>query len=132
MGIKKFKPITPSMRYRTVSDFSEITKKEPEKALLAPLKRTGGRNNKGRITMRRRGGGHKQRYRIIDFKRRKINVPSKVATVEYDPNRSARIALLHYADGEKRYRGRHQAGQRAAARAHSARHDGAQHRDGRR
>jgi large subunit ribosomal protein L2 len=91
------------MRYRTVSDFSEITKKEPEKSLLAPLKRSGGRNNKGRITMRRRGGGHKQRYRIIDFKRRKIDVPSKVAAIEYDPSRSARIALLHYADGEKRY-----------------------------
>jgi large subunit ribosomal protein L2 len=103
MGIKKYKPITPSMRYRTVSDFSEITKKEPEKSLLAPLKRSGGRNNKGRITMRRRGGGHKQRYRIIDFKRRKIDVPSKVAAIEYDPSRSARIALLHYADGEKRY-----------------------------
>ena len=103
MGIKKFKPITPSQRYRTVSDFSDITKKEPEKSLLAPLKRTGGRNNTGRITMRRRGGGHKQRYRIIDFKRRKLDVPSKVAAIEYDPNRSARIALLHYADGEKRY-----------------------------
>jgi large subunit ribosomal protein L2 len=103
MGIKKFKPITPSMRYRTVSDFSDITKKKPEKSLLAPLKKTGGRNNKGRITMRRRGGGHKQRYRIIDFKRRKLDVPSKVAAIEYDPNRSARIALLHYADGEKSY-----------------------------
>ena len=103
MAIKKFKPITPSMRYRTVSDFAEITRKTPEKSLLAPLKRTGGRNNNGRITMRRRGGGHKQRYRIIDFKRRKLDIPSKVATIEYDPNRSARIALLHYADGEKRY-----------------------------
>jgi large subunit ribosomal protein L2 len=103
MGIKKFKPVTPTLRYRTVSDFSEITKKEPEKSLLAPIKRKGGRNNMGRITMRRRGGGHKQRYRIIDFKRRKIDVPSKVAAIEYDPNRSARIALLHYADGDKRY-----------------------------
>jgi large subunit ribosomal protein L2 len=103
MGIKKFKAVTPTLRYRTVSDFSEITKKEPEKALLAPIKRKGGRNNMGRITMRRRGGGHKQRYRIIDFKRRKHDVPSKVAAIEYDPNRSARIALLHYADGDKRY-----------------------------
>jgi large subunit ribosomal protein L2 len=103
MGIKKFKPITPTLRYRTVSDFSEITKKAPEKSLLEPVKKSGGRNNKGRITMRRRGGGHKRRYRVIDFKRRKLNVPSKVAAVEYDPNRSARIALLHYADGEKRY-----------------------------
>jgi large subunit ribosomal protein L2 len=103
MGIKKFKPITPSQRYRTVSDFSEITKKTPEKALLEPLNKTGGRNNDGRITMRRRGGGHKQRYRVIDFKRRKLEVPSKVAAIEYDPNRSARIALLFYVDGEKRY-----------------------------
>jgi large subunit ribosomal protein L2 len=103
MGIKKYKPVTPSQRYRTVSDFSDITKTEPEKSLLAPIKRSGGRNNKGRITVRRRGGGHKQRYRIIDFKRRKLGVPSKVAAIEYDPNRSARIALLHYADGEKRY-----------------------------
>ena len=103
MGIKKFKPITPTLRYRTVSDFSDITKKEPEKSLLAPLTKSGGRNNKGRVTARRRGGGHKRRYRIIDFKRRKLEVPSKVAAVEYDPNRSARIALLFYADGEKRY-----------------------------
>ena len=103
MGIKKFKPITPSQRYRTVSDFSEITKTTPEKALLEPLKKTGGRNNKGRITMRRRGGGHKQRYRVIDFKRKKLDVPSRVAAIEYDPNRSARIALLFYVDGEKRY-----------------------------
>jgi large subunit ribosomal protein L2 len=103
MGIKKFKPITPTQRYRTVSDFSAITKKEPEKSLLEPKKRTGGRNNRGRITSRRRGGGHKQRYRVIDFKRKKLDVPSKVAAVEYDPNRSARIALLFYADGDKRY-----------------------------
>jgi large subunit ribosomal protein L2 len=103
MGIKKFKPITPTLRYRTVSDFSDVTKKTPEKQLLDPLKKSGGRNNKGRITMRRRGGGHKRRYRIIDFKRKKLEVPSKVAAVEYDPNRSARIALLHYVDGEKRY-----------------------------
>ncbi|MGD8412791.1 MAG: 50S ribosomal protein L2 [Candidatus Latescibacterota bacterium] len=103
MGIKKFKPITPTLRYRTVSDFSEITKKTPEKQLLEPVKKTGGRNNKGRITLRRRGGGHKRRYRFIDFKRQKLEVPSKVAAIEYDPNRSARIALLHYKDGEKRY-----------------------------
>jgi len=103
MGIKKFKPITPTLRYRTVSDFSDITKKTPEKQLLDSLKKSGGRNNKGRITMRRRGGGHKRRYRVIDFKRKKLEVPSKVAAVEYDPNRSARIALLHYVDGEKRY-----------------------------
>ena len=103
MGIKKFKPITPSLRYRTVSDFSDITKKTPEKSLLDSLKKTGGRNNNGRITMRRRGGGHKRRYRVIDFKRNKIGIPSKVAAIEYDPNRSARIALLHYVDGEKRY-----------------------------
>lgn len=103
MGIKKFKAITPSLRYRTVSDFSDITKNVPEKSLLDMVKRSGGRNNKGRITMRRRGGGHKRRYRVIDFKRKKLSVPSKVAAIEYDPNRSARIALLHYADGEKRY-----------------------------
>jgi large subunit ribosomal protein L2 len=103
MGIKKFKPITPTQRYRTVSDFSEITKKTPEKSLLEPLNKTGGRNNNGRITMRRRGGGHKQRYRVVDFKRRKLEVPSRVAAIEYDPNRSARIALLFYVDGEKRY-----------------------------
>jgi large subunit ribosomal protein L2 len=103
MGIKKYKPITPTLRYRTVSDFSDVTKKTPEKRLLDTLTKSGGRNNKGRITLRRRGGGHKRRYRVIDFKRQKVGVPSKVAAVEYDPNRSARIALLHYADGEKRY-----------------------------
>jgi len=103
MGIKKFKPITPTLRYRTVSDFSDVTRNAPEKSLLDPLKKSGGRNNNGRITMRRRGGGHKRRYRVIDFKRRKRGVPSKVAAIEYDPNRSSRIALLHYADGEKCY-----------------------------
>lgn len=103
MAIKKYKPTTPSRRYMTVSTFEEITKKEPEKSLLAPLKKSGGRNNKGRVTSRFRGGGHKRRYRIIDFKRDKDGVPAKVAAIEYDPNRSARIALLHYADGEKRY-----------------------------
>ncbi|NIM18650.1 MAG: 50S ribosomal protein L2 [Candidatus Latescibacteria bacterium] len=103
MGIKKFKPTTPTLRYRTVSDFSDVTRSKPERSLLEPLKRSGGRNNAGRITIRHRGGGHKQRYRKIDFKRNKLDVPSKVASIEYDPNRSARIALLHYMDGEKRY-----------------------------
>ena len=103
MAIKKFKPTTPSRRYMTVASFDEITKKEPEKSLLAPLKKTGGRNSNGRITSRRRGGGHKRRYRIIDFKRNKDGIPATVAAIEYDPNRSARIALLNYADGEKRY-----------------------------
>ena len=104
MGIKKFKPKTPTLRYRTVSDFAEITTDQPEKSLMEPLKKSGGRNNKGRITMRRRGGGHKRQYRRIDFKRHdKAGIPSTVKTIEYDPNRSARIALLLYADGEKRY-----------------------------
>lgn len=103
MPVKSFKPVTPSLRFKTVSTFDEITKTRPEKSLLVPLKKTGGRNNKGRITCRHRGGGHKRTYRLIDFKRDKFNIPAKVAAVEYDPNRSARIALLHYADGEKRY-----------------------------
>ncbi|AGB40204.1 ribosomal protein L2, bacterial/organellar [Halobacteroides halobius DSM 5150] len=103
MAIKKFKPTTPSRRYMTVSTFEEITTDKPEKSLLEPLKKTGGRNNNGRITTRHRGGGHKRKYRVIDFKRDKVGVPAKVATIEYDPNRSARIALLNYADGEKRY-----------------------------
>jgi len=103
MAIKKLKPVTPTQRFRTVADFSEITRSEPEKSLLEPLTKSGGRNNKGRITVRRRGGGHKRRYRKIDFKRNKTGVPARVATIEYDPNRSARIALLKYADGEKRY-----------------------------
>ena len=101
MAVKKFKPTTPSRRFMTVSTFDEITKTEPEKSLLAPLKKTGGRNVNGRVTIRHRGGGHKRRYRIIDFKRDKDGVPAKVASIEYDPNRSARIALLHYFDGEK-------------------------------
>ena len=103
MGIKRFKPYTPSRRFMTVSDFSEITKSEPEKSLTVGFVRGTGRNNQGRITCRHKGGGHKRRYRIIDFKRNKIGVPAKVAAIEYDPNRSARIALLVYADGEKRY-----------------------------
>jgi len=103
MAIKKLKPVTPTQRFRTVADFGEITRTEPEKSLLEPLSKSGGRNNKGRITVRHRGGGHKRRYRKIDFKRNKRDIPAKVASIEYDPNRSARIALLHYADGEKRY-----------------------------
>ncbi|MDZ7671428.1 MAG: 50S ribosomal protein L2 [Halanaerobiales bacterium] len=103
MAIKTFKPTTPSRRYMTVSSFEEITKKEPEKSLVTKLHKTGGRNVNGRITSRRRGGGHKRRYRIIDFKRDKDDIPAKVAAIEYDPNRTARIALLTYADGEKRY-----------------------------
>jgi large subunit ribosomal protein L2 len=103
MGIKRFKPYTPSRRFMTVSDFVEITKTEPEKSLTVGFVRGTGRNNQGRITCRHKGGGHKRRYRIIDFRRDKIGVPAKVAAIEYDPNRSARIALLVYADGEKRY-----------------------------
>ncbi|SDL83173.1 50S ribosomal protein L2 [Halarsenatibacter silvermanii] len=103
MGIKTFKPTTPSRRYMTVPDFEEITETEPEASLTKPIKKTGGRNSNGRITSRRRGGGHKRKYRVIDFKRDKENVPATVASIEYDPNRSARIALLHYHDGEKRY-----------------------------
>ena len=103
MGIKKFKPTSPSRRYYTVSDFSEITTDKPERTLLEKKTSTGGRNNNGRITSRFRGGGHKRRFRVIDFRRTKIGVPAKVATIEYDPNRTARIALLHYADGEKSY-----------------------------
>ena len=103
MGLKKYKPTSPGRRFQTVSDFAEITRSTPEKSLLEPLPKNGGRNNNGRITTRHQGGGHKRRYRIIDFKRNKDGVPAKVATIEYDPNRSARIALLHYADGEKRY-----------------------------
>jgi len=103
MAIKKFKPTTPSRRYMTVSDRSEISNEKPEKSLLAPLKNSAGRNVNGRITSRHRGGGHKRRYRIIDFKRDKDGIPAKVARIEYDPNRSAYIALLNYVDGEKRY-----------------------------
>ncbi len=103
MGIKKYKPTSPGRRGMTVSTFEEITTNKPEKSLLEPLKRTGGRNNQGRLTTRHQGGGHKKQYRIIDFKRTKDNIPAKVATIEYDPNRTANIALLHYADGEKRY-----------------------------
>ncbi|MBB6062233.1 large subunit ribosomal protein L2 [Thermosipho japonicus] len=103
MGLRRFKPTSPARRQMIIPDFSEITKKEPEKSLIAPLKKTGGRNSYGRVTVRFRGGGHKRRYRIIDFKRDKVGVPARVVSIEYDPNRTARIALLVYADGEKRY-----------------------------
>ncbi len=103
MAIRKLKPTTPGQRQRSVSAFDTITKSEPEKSLLAPVTRKGGRNNNGRITTRHQGGGHKRRYRVIDFKRNKHGIPARVASIEYDPNRSARIALLAYADGEKRY-----------------------------
>lgn len=103
MAIKSYKPTSPARRFMTVSTFEEITKTTPEKSLLAPLKKHGGRNSYGRVTVRHQGGGHKRMYRIIDFKRNKDNIPARVAAIEYDPNRSARIALLFYADGEKRY-----------------------------
>src|SRR5215213_6742096 len=103
MPIRIYKPTSPGRRSMSVSTFEEITKKEPEKSLIEPLKKHAGRNNRGRITTRHRGGGHKRFYRIIDFKRNKTGIPAKVAAIEYDPNRSARIALLHYVDGEKRY-----------------------------
>lgn len=103
MAIKKYKPTTPSMRWTKLSDSSEITKVGPQKSLLQPLKKSGGRNNRGRITVRHRGGGHKRLYRIIDFRRDKFDAPGKVTAIEYDPNRSARIARVEYPDGEKRY-----------------------------
>jgi len=103
MAIRKLKPNTPGTRYMSISTFEEVTKSTPEKSLTVSLKKSAGRNNLGRLTMRSRGGGHKRKYRIIDFKRNKFGVPAKVFSIEYDPNRSARIALLHYADGEKRY-----------------------------
>jgi large subunit ribosomal protein L2 len=103
VALKKFNPTSPGRRFMTALTFEEITKERPEKALTEPKKRSGGRNNKGHITIWWRGGGHKRRYRTVDFRRDKVGVPAKVAAVEYDPNRSARLALLHYADGEKRY-----------------------------
>ena len=103
MAIRRVKPTSPGRRFQAYSSFEEITKTKPEKKLLKVVKKSGGRNAKGRITCRHRGGGHKRHYRIIDFKRDKIGIPAKVASIEYDPNRSARIALLHYSDGEKRY-----------------------------
>ncbi len=103
MALRSFKPTSPGVRQMTVSSFEEITTNKPEKSLLVPLKKHAGRNSYGRITVRHQGGGHKRKYRIIDFKRTKDGVPARVATIEYDPNRSSRIALLHYVDGEKRY-----------------------------
>ena len=103
MGVKQYKPSSPGRRFQTVSDFAEITTTKPEKSLLEPLPKKAGRNNYGRITTRHQGGGHKRKYRKIDFKRQKDGIPAKVATIEYDPNRSARIALLHYVDGAKAY-----------------------------
>jgi large subunit ribosomal protein L2 len=103
MAVKKLRPVTPGTRFRIAPDFAEITKSTPEKSLTVPLKKSGGRNNQGKMTMRYIGGGHKRRYRIIDFKRNKYNVPAVVESVEYDPNRTARIALVKYTDGEKRY-----------------------------
>ena len=103
MPIRKLKPRSPGVRFQTISGFDEITKSTPEKSLLVSIARKGGRNNNGRITAKRRGGGHRKQYRIIDYKRRKDGIPAKVVGIEYDPNRSARIALLSYSDGEKRY-----------------------------
>lgn len=103
MALKKFKPVTPGTRFRLGNTFEEVTTDQPEKSLLGPISKTGGRNHHGKMTVRNRGGGHKRRYRMIDFKRDKEGVPGKIATVEYDPNRSAYIALVVYADGEKRY-----------------------------
>jgi len=103
MALISRKPTSPGRRFQTATDLAEITRSEPEKSLVRTLKKSGGRNNYGRITARHRGGGHKRRYRLIDFKRNKLEVPAKVATIEYDPNRTTRIALLHYVDGEKRY-----------------------------
>ena len=106
MALKKHNPTSPGRRFQTVSTFSEITRAKPEKSLLRSIKKSGGRNSAGRITSRFRGGGHKRLYRVIDFKRNKDNIPATVASIEYDPNRSARIALLHYLDGEKTRLGR--------------------------
>ncbi|MBN1622299.1 MAG: 50S ribosomal protein L2 [Endomicrobiales bacterium] len=103
MPVKTYKAYTPTRRFMSIEDFSDITKKEPEKSLIVPLKKTGGRNNTGRVTVRHRGGGHKRFYRIIDFKREKHDAPAKVIAIEYDPNRSARLALVEYEDGERRY-----------------------------
>src|SRR6266581_143029 len=103
MGVRQFKPVTKSSRFRSVSDFADITRTTPERSLIEPLKKSGGRDNHGHIAMRRRGGGHKRMYRLIDFKRNKMSQPAVVREIEYDPNRSARIALVEYGDGEKRY-----------------------------
>ena len=103
MGIRQLKPVTPGSRFASRPDFADLTTDKPEKRLTRALRKSGGRNNTGRITIRHRGGGHKRRYRLIDFKRNKFDVPGKVATIEYDPNRSAYISLIHYSDGDKRY-----------------------------
>src|SRR5690554_1735648 len=103
MAVKRFKPVTPGTRFRVGADYSDVTTNVPEKSLVVKISKTGGRNNSGKMTMRYIGGGHKKSYRLIDFKRDKKDIPATVATIEYDPNRTARIALLHYADGEKRY-----------------------------
>ncbi|HKI53864.1 MAG TPA: 50S ribosomal protein L2 [Anaerolineales bacterium] len=103
MPVKKYKPVTPGTRGMTGYTFDEVTKSKPERSLLLPLRKSGGRNSQGRITVRHRGGGHRRFIRVVDFKRDKLNIPAKVASIEYDPNRTARLALLHYADGEKRY-----------------------------
>jgi len=103
MGIRQFRPVTPGTRFRIISDFEEITKKAPEESLLEPLRSQGGRNNQGHVTTRYKGGGHKQMYRRVDFRRNKFGIPGKVTAIEYDPNRSARLALIQYPDGEKRY-----------------------------
>ncbi|MEH6305135.1 50S ribosomal protein L2 [Olivibacter sp. CPCC 100613] len=103
MAVKRFKPVTPGTRFRVGADYSDVTTNVPEKSLVVKIKKSGGRNNTGKMTMRYLGGGHKKSYRLIDFKRDKKDIPAKVATIEYDPNRTARIALLHYVDGEKRY-----------------------------
>ncbi|MBT6029338.1 MAG: 50S ribosomal protein L2 [Crocinitomicaceae bacterium] len=103
MGVRKLKPITPGQRHKIINDFETITASKPEKSLLAPMKKSGGRNNTGKMTMRQKGGGHKRRYRIIEFKRNKFGLPATVKTIEYDPNRTARIALLEYKDGEEKY-----------------------------
>ncbi len=145
MAVKKFKPTSPGVRFQTKLDFEEISPVRPEKRLTVGMRSTGGRNNQGRMTSRFMGGGHKRLYRIIDFRRDKQDIPAKVASIEYDPNRTARIALLHYADGEKRYilapngltvgstgrlrtGGGHPARQRAAPAGDPARHDDPQHR----
>ncbi len=145
MALKSYRPITPTQRFKMTPAFDEITKSKPERSLTEPLRKSGGRNNTGRFTVRHRGGGHKRRYRLVDFKRQKFGVEATVLAVEYDPNRTARIALIQYTDGEKSYilcarrpRGRRQgdvrperrAGnrQRASAQRHSARHEHSQHR----
>ena len=145
MPIRTYKPTSAGRRFQTVHVFDEITTDTPHKPLTEPLRKSGGRNNRGELTVWWRGGGHKRMYRVIDFKRDKRDIPGKIVTVEYDPNRSSRIALVQYADGEKRYilqpnglkvgdtivagdKRRHPAGQRPAAQEHPARHDGAQRR----